>query len=121
MRTQVTRRGFLGWLGTTAALPTAPSPAPRQAWIILERYWEHNDEVSFPDGQFPLGQVFYDEAQAEAECERLCQQFYARATPEEFEVDVPEYVDLDADFEESAVSWQDLLAADCRLRIRSSF
>lgn len=108
---QVTRRGFLGWLRTAAAVPTAASAPPANAWIILERHWEHNDEVSYPDGEFPLGHVFYDEAQAEAECQRLCQQFYARSTPEDFEVDLQEYVDVHPDSDESGVTWDELVAA----------
>ena len=67
--------------------------------------------MSFPEGQSPLGQIYYDRAQADAECQRLCAAFYARATPEEFEVDLTDYPDFDPDSDESAITWEDLRAA----------
>jgi len=56
--------------------------------------------------------VFYDRTQADAECRRLCEAFYAAQTPEEFEPDWNEYfLEYGRDFDESSVSWDQLRAA----------
>ncbi|HUQ69132.1 MAG TPA: twin-arginine translocation signal domain-containing protein [Planctomycetaceae bacterium] len=110
MRGWLSRRGFLGLVGSAAAapMPVAP-PSPARAWIILARNWVYNDEISYPDGTSPRTAVFYDQTQAEAECRRLCEAFYAEQTPEEFEPDWHEYFpDYGRDFDESAVTWEQM-------------
>ena len=114
----VTRRGFftdlltagvagVARLVTSTAQPLRP---PRQAWVIAEVGWENNDEFTFAEGAFPRTQLYFDKAQIDSECERLCAEFFATETPAEFEVDFATYFDEATcrDFDEHAVCWEAL-------------
>jgi len=115
----VSRRGFFAQLFTagagavarvvSSAVPESP-PTPQRAWVIVELGWEHNDEFTSAEGEYPLTQLFFDKALAEAECQRLSAEFFAAETPTEFEVDFAAYLD-EAEhhsFDEHAVTWEAL-------------
>jgi len=93
----------------SSAVPESP-PTPQRAWVIVELGWEHNDEFTSAEGEYPLTQLFFDKALAEAECQRLSAEFFAAETPTEFEVDFAAYLD-EAEhhsFDEHAVTWEAL-------------
>ena len=96
-------------LVTSAASAPPPSP-PQRAWVIAEAGWEYNDEFTYAEGAFPRTQLYFDKAQADADCERLCLEFFAAETPVEFEVDFATYFDeaTHRDFDEHAVTWEAL-------------
>ncbi|MEK6259900.1 MAG: hypothetical protein AABP62_14870 [Planctomycetota bacterium] len=97
----------------TAGVPDLPLPNPQQAWVIVELGWEHNDEFTSAEGEYPRTQLFFDKALADAECQRLCTAFFAAETPIEFEVDFAAYRD-EAEhhsFDELAVTWEGLRAS----------
>lgn len=63
---------------------------PQSAWIVLALDWEFNDEFSYPtDGFHPRPQIYLDRAVAEAECRRLCAEFFTQTypNPQAFEPD----------------------------------
>jgi hypothetical protein len=94
----------------TAGAPALPLPAPQRAWVIVELGWEHNDEFTYAEGEYPRTQLFFDKALAEAECQRLSAEFFAAETPTEFEVDFAAYLD-EAEhhsFDELAITWDGL-------------
>lgn len=106
----LSRRAFLG---RTAAAPAAalsgtrPTlPATGRAWIIVELGWEYNDEAAWPEGQYPRTVIYRDKEEAEAECRRLQEAFFARQTPQEFEVDVASW-----DCDPETATWEELIAA----------
>lgn len=84
---------------------------PRQAWIVVEQGWEYNDEFHYPEGEYPRSRLFSQRTDAEAECRRLCERFYAEQTPAEFEVDWSAY-GPDRLFapggDEESVTWQEI-------------
>ena len=93
----------------TATAP-APSLIPQRAWVIVELGWEYNDEFTYAEGEVPRTTLFFDQALADAECQRLCAGFFAAETPAEFEVDFASYFD-EAEhrgFEERTVTWETL-------------
>ena len=93
----------------TGAADTPP-PIPQRAWVIVELGWEYNDEFMYAEGEVPRTTLFFDQALADAECQRLCAGFFTAETPAEFEVDFASYFD-EAEyrgFEEHAVTWEAL-------------
>lgn len=92
-----------------AAAPAQEAPPPQQAWVIMELGWEYNDEFTYPEGEFLRTKMFLDKASAEAECQRLCAEFFAAETPDEFEVDY-ECFHL-AERDPSTVTWDELRVA----------
>ena len=105
---QVSRRDFFQ---QAAAAPAATASAiggelrlPTKAWIIVALGWEHNDEICYPEGQYPQTRLYFDKAVAEAECDRLCREFYAEQTPQEFDADLIGY-----DCDPETATWEDLL------------
>ena len=43
-----------------AAAVVGPTPEPPQsAWLIVEVGWEHNDEFTFQEGEFPRKKLYY--------------------------------------------------------------
>jgi hypothetical protein len=109
----LSRRSFFHSLtaGATAAATGPPAP-PREAWILLAQGWEYNDECSYPEGEYARDELYYDRAAAEAECQRLCADFFAAQTPVEFEVDWTSYdLDRGADFDPASVTWDELRVA----------
>ena len=96
----------------TAGVPALPLPVPQRAWLIVELGWEHNDEFTSAEGEYPRTQLFFDKALADIECQRLSAEFFAAETPTEFEVDFEAYLD-EAEhhsFDEHAVTWEGLRA-----------
>ena len=96
----------------TSSAPTPPLQAPQRAWVIVELGWEHNDEFTCAEGETPLTQLFFNKALADAECQRLCAEFFAAETPTEFEVDFAAYLD-EAEhhgFDELTITWEGLRA-----------
>ena len=85
-------------------------PPPQQAWVIAEVGWEYNDEFTYAEGAFPRTQLYFDKTQADAECERLCAEYFAAETPAEFEADFATYFDeaTHRDFDEHTVTWEAL-------------
>ena len=95
MADPISRRAFFG---QAAAAPAAGllQPVvqhPKSAWIIVMLNWEYNDECSYPEGETPLDQLFYDKEQADRECRRLCDEFFGREAIEEFSPDLENYMD----------------------------
>ncbi len=72
----------------TSSAPAPPLQAPQRAWVIVELGWEHSDEFTCAEGETPLTQLFFNKALADAECQRLCKEFFAAETPAEFEADL---------------------------------
>lgn len=106
--TNYSRRNFFGCFPGTVASALVGSPAtaphPTRAWIILTLTWEYNDEFTYPDGSSPEPTVYFDPALAESACRRLCAEFYAAQTPQEFEVDFTSYPDVDPE----TATWEQL-------------
>lgn len=113
MTLPLSRRQFLSQApaGTVAVL-VAAEPPPR-AWIIMEADWEFNDQYSYADGERAGGTLYYDRPAAEAECRRLNEEFYARETPDEFQLDWTLYFpgDLPDGKSEDEITWADVKAA----------
>ena len=94
----------------TSSAPAPPLQALQRAWLIVELGWEHNDEFTSAEGEYPLTQLFFDKTLADTECQRLCTEFFAAETPTEFEVDFAAYFD-EAEhhsFDKLAVTWDGL-------------
>ncbi len=109
----ITRRGFFGQAVAGATLRSASSPpTPSQAWIIVALGWEYNDEFTYPSGESPREEVYFDRAAAATECQRLCAEFFAAQTPEEFELDWDAYRDeLPEDRADATdITWDELRA-----------
>jgi len=96
----------------TAGVPVQPLPVPQRAWVIVELGWEHNDEFTYSEGEFPLTHLFFDKARADTECLRLCSEFFTSETPTEFQVDFAAYLDEaeQHDFDELTITWEGLRA-----------
>jgi hypothetical protein len=94
MANQISRRAFLGQAAVTPATGIAEATArPKEAWVILATNWRYNDEYTYAEGEEVLPKVYFDRQEAEAECRRLCEQFFAGQTPLDFEVDpIPTWV-----------------------------
>lgn len=75
----------------------------------MELGWEYDDDFTYPEGEFLRPRMFLDQASAETECQRLCAEFFAAETPEEFGVDL-EGNHL-ADRDPATVTWEELRAA----------
>jgi hypothetical protein len=82
---------------------------PQEAWVIMELGWQYNDEVTYPEGEFLRTKMFLDKGAAEAECQRLCAEFFAAESPEEFEADFESFHLADRD--PSTITWDELRAA----------
>ena len=107
------RRGFFGHLfgagATGATILTSPEPSrPTQAWVIVERQWQYNDEYSYDEGEFTRTTLYYDPQQAAADCQRLCEEFFQAQTPMEFEADFESY--FTRDYMPEKVTWEELRA-----------
>lgn len=90
----ISRRGFFGQAVAGATLGQVNSPPPpRKAWTIVALGWEYNDEFTYQAGEYPRDDIYFDRAAADAECQRLCDEFFAAQTPEEFELDWDSYRD----------------------------
>ena len=111
----LSRRGFFGRMAAAPAAAIVPAEEkPRQAWILVSLSWEYNDEFSYPEGEYPESRLFYDRADADAECRRRCDEFFAAQTPAEFEVQFELYLAdrlQHPEFDEDAVTWAELQAA----------
>ncbi len=96
----------------TAGVPVQPLPAPQRAWVIVELGWEHNDEFTSAEGEYPRTQLFFDKALADVECQRLSAEFFTAETPTEFEVDFAAYLDEaeQRNFDELTITWEGLRA-----------
>lgn len=96
----------------TAGVPALPPPAPQRAWVIVELGWEHNDEFTSAEGEYPRTQLFFDKALADVECQRLSAEFFAAETPTEFEVDFATYLDgaEQPNLDELTITWEGLRA-----------
>ena len=92
-----------------AAVPAREAIPPQQAWVILELGWEYNDEFTYPEGEFLRSKLFFDQATAETKCQRLCAEFFAAATPDEFEVDFEGFHLAGRD--PATITWDELRAA----------
>lgn len=71
--------------------------------------WEYNDEFTYPEGEFLRSKLFLDKASADAECERLCAEFFAAKMPDEFEVDIDTFHLADRD--PATITWDELRIA----------
>lgn len=112
------RRDFFRRAATATALgaaaPSDSQPLPKQAWIIVALGWEYNDEFSYPEGEHPVGKVYFSPTEAAAECRRFCDEFFQSQTPAEFEADFVLYLGDRAcsfDFDDRLVTWDQLRAA----------
>lgn len=114
-RKTFSRRAFLGQAAAGPAADLISStPQPRNAWILVALGWEYNDEFTYPEGEYPQSVLYHDRAAADAECRRLCDEFFAAQTPEEFEIDWESYLPGcygRPDFDESTVNWDELRKA----------
>eukprot|EP00456_Euglypha_rotunda_P061892 TRINITY_DN518_c0_g1_i8.p1 TRINITY_DN518_c0_g1~~TRINITY_DN518_c0_g1_i8.p1 ORF type:complete len:141 (-),score=34.99 TRINITY_DN518_c0_g1_i8:234-656(-) len=91
------------------AVPAREAVPPQQAWVITELGWEYNDEFTYPEGEFLRSKLFLDKASADAECQRLCAEFFAAETPEEFEMDIDSFHLADRD--PATITWDELRLA----------
>ena len=110
----ISRRGFFGQAAAGATLGQVTSPPPpTQAWIIVALGWEYNDEFTYQVGEYPRDDIYFDRATADAACQRLCDEFYAAQTPEEFELDWDSYRDElpEERMDAADVTWEELRAA----------
>lgn len=89
-RNAVSRRGFFNQVAGAVAAPIAavtPATTTTKVWVIVGLNWEYNDEWTYQEGESPLPQVYFDEDVANAECQRMCDEFFASQSPHDFEVD----------------------------------
>lgn len=112
---EVSRRGFLSTavgVGATGAISASESPhqSPERAWIIMEQRWHYNDEYYLADGGCAQLTLYYSQDEAAAECRRLCEEFFATESPEDFRDELESYLDPDSG-EPSEVTWDQLLDA----------
>ena len=112
---EVSRRGFLSTavgVGATGTIPASESPQqfPAQAWIIMEQCWQYNDEYYFADGDCAHLTLFYSKDEAAAECRRLCEEFFATESPEEYSDEMERYLDPDS-YDPAEVTWDQLREA----------
>lgn len=115
---EVSRRGFLSTavgVGATGAIPAQePVPQfPEQAWIIVEQHWEHNDEFYMAGGECAHLELFYSKAQAEVECRRLNEEFFAMEPPEDYWDEMECYLESGT-YDPAEVTWDELRAAGYR-------
>ena len=97
-----------------ATPPQAPATRlPKQAWIILEQDWEHNDEFNVPQGEFAHLQLYYSESEAAEECLRLNEEFFATEPPTDFRDEMESYLEPDT-YDPEEVTWDQLRAAGYR-------
>ncbi len=84
---RVSRRGFFGRAATSAAAGVAGQPLqlPQRAWTIMAINWEYDDECSFQEGEWPCGKIYFDGQEAQAACQKLCDEFFTES-PGEFGV-----------------------------------
>ena len=111
----LSRRGFLSTavgVGATGGISAAASPhqTPERAWIIMEQRWHYNDEFYLADGGCAHLTLYYSKDEAAAECRRLCEEFFATESPEDFRDELESYLDPDS-YDPSKVTWDQLLDA----------
>ena len=111
----LSRRGFFGRMAAAPVATIAPTlEQPPRAWILVALGWEYNDEFNYPEGEYPETRLYCRRDEADAECRKRCVAFFADQTPAEFEVDftnwLPDRVS-DSDFDEDAVTWDELRTA----------
>jgi len=85
-------------------------------WIVISIDWEHNDELTYPYGEFPLTSVYFDREAAEAACRQLCANFYGDWTPSEFGINVEDYFPEafdDPEFDPDSITWEQVIQAGC--------
>lgn len=111
----ISRRAFFGQaaVAPAAGLLQPAVEKPKLAWIIVMLNWEYDDENSCQQGEMPLDRLFYDQEEAERECQRLCDEFFGREDIEEFSPDVENYMygtpEYDCPgFHPSEVTWKQL-------------
>jgi hypothetical protein len=109
----ISRRAFLGQTAVAPVTSVATSPQrPTQAWVIVTPNWRYNDEYNYAEGEEVLPKVYFDQHEAEAECRRLCEQFFTQQTPLDFEFDFQSYRDeLPDGVTEEDVTWEQLVKA----------
>lgn len=114
--------------------PPAEPPAPkakkkRQAWVVTELLWTHNDEYNYyEDGYKLLGDetkagplVFFALADAEAHCKRMNASFYDQyPTPAIYEMDFSDVFCSDEEWPENEdgteksdeeITWDEVIEA----------
>lgn len=113
MGDHLSRRDFLQPAAVPVVAAGAPgSELPKQAWVIIVLGWEYNDKYAYPEGEYVQPKLYFDKSQAEAECGRLCDAFFAAETPQEFGVDHMLYLgELPDDVDEDSITWEQLRAA----------
>ena len=103
----MSRRAFFGRAAAApAAAAVSRGPAPARAWVICEQGWEYNDEFTYPEGERVGDRVYFDRAEADRECRRRCEAFFAGESPQAFEADFAAY-----DGDRDTATWDDLRAA----------
>lgn len=112
----LSRRAFFrqAAIAPAAAIAGSVPEPPQRAWLIVEVGWEHNDEFTFQEGEFPRKKLYYKREEAEAECRRLCEEFFQAQTPEEFEVDFVGFLwerMAKPGFDHRMVTWDELRKA----------
>jgi hypothetical protein len=104
----LSRRAFFGQTLSGCGLGLAGNAsAPEKAWIIVALGWEYNDEWTGQEGEYPQREIYYDKGAADAECQRLVAEFFARETPSEFQIDWSFYFPDGVD-DEAAITWDDV-------------
>ena len=108
----LSRRGFLSTAvgaGATGIIPASESPQqfPERAWIIMEQRWQYSDEFYLADGGCARLTLFYSKDEAAAECRRLCEEFFATESPEEYSDEMESYLDSDS-YDPAEVTWDQL-------------
>ena len=110
MLNPMTRRSFFGRAAVAPVAGMAATPElPKQAWVIVTPNWQYNDEYTYAEGEDVLPKVYFDQHEAEAECQRRCRQFFTTQTPQDFEVCFELYRDgFPEDATEETVTWEQL-------------
>lgn len=98
---EASRRGRRSNAGGTRTANTVRSGRltpnlPDQAWIIVEQDWEHNDEYFVPRGANAHLTLFYSKSEAQTECQRLNDEFFARTWTTIFDEEIETYLEPDS-------------------------
>ncbi|MDB5385324.1 MAG: hypothetical protein JWM11_970 [Planctomycetaceae bacterium] len=106
------RRSNAGGTRTANVVPTnAPaSNFPDQAWIIVEQNWEHNDEFFVPKGESAHLSLYYSETEAQTECQRLNDEFFAQEPSDDYLDEMETYLEPDS-YDPDEITWDQLRAA----------
>jgi hypothetical protein len=94
---------------TNRVLRQQAAKLPQQAWIIVEQNWEHNDEFFVPKGESAHFTLFYSEVEAQTECQRLGDEFFAKEPPEDYLDEMETYLGADS-YDPDKVTWDQLRA-----------